>query len=372
MGVGVSGEGEAGGEPHRIKGAGVYAIRHPASGRVYVGSSGHIAKRWREHRCALRAGKHHNAHLQRLWNKYGEESLAWEVLETVDHLGLLLQREQFYIDGLGARGSPLRLNASPTAHSPRGTRHRPEVVEAMRLRVIAAYTNPDFRRVHQEGQRRRFQDQGERQAIKERNSSLYRVTTPEGDTLDVRGITAFCRQNGLSVTRMSALARGESRKDNFRGWRCELVTQSVSAANRMKSVRPAPPEHGRGHTSQKAFRAKSPDGEMFEGLGLAKFCREKGLNEAAARNVAARRAAHHRGWIIRWEGDLRSEDDWTAVPRQRGLIRTYRLIDPEGREWTTDNLLTFARQRALNAPTLVEVARGRRRHHKGWQVQYAD
>ena len=59
--------------------AGVYSIQSP-SGRRYIGSSVNMGKRWREHRYALRHGKHVNAALQNAWNKYGSAALEFSAL----------------------------------------------------------------------------------------------------------------------------------------------------------------------------------------------------------------------------------------------------------------------------------------------------
>lgn len=77
--------------------SGVYSIVHVASGKRYVGSTTAIlAYRWTEHRWALRAGRHHNRHLQYAWNKYGPTAFIFEVLERCP-TELTLAREEFWI-----------------------------------------------------------------------------------------------------------------------------------------------------------------------------------------------------------------------------------------------------------------------------------
>jgi len=56
---------------------GVYTIRNRITGRAYVGSTGHIAKRWCAHRSQLRNGKHHNPGLQADWDRCGETAFVW-------------------------------------------------------------------------------------------------------------------------------------------------------------------------------------------------------------------------------------------------------------------------------------------------------
>jgi group I intron endonuclease len=62
----------------------IYGLVHGESKRVYVGcTKGKVAKRLREHRCLLRAGKHAEPELQRDWTAYGEQSFTMEVLEEI-------------------------------------------------------------------------------------------------------------------------------------------------------------------------------------------------------------------------------------------------------------------------------------------------
>ena len=77
---------------------GVYKITCEPTGVVYVGSSISVKNRWREHRWALGAGCHHNAHLQNAWNKYGAESFVFDVIQYVDFAENLRDREQHWLD----------------------------------------------------------------------------------------------------------------------------------------------------------------------------------------------------------------------------------------------------------------------------------
>lgn len=76
---------------------GVYKIECVPTGRYYVGSSCDIRKRKRRHLKDLRLGKHHNAFLQRVFDKYGEDSLVFKIkrTETAED-ALLLEQHYLY------------------------------------------------------------------------------------------------------------------------------------------------------------------------------------------------------------------------------------------------------------------------------------
>jgi group I intron endonuclease len=77
--------------------SGVYRIRNLVSGKVYVGSTVNIKKRWATHLHRLRAGAHQNAHLQSSWDKHGEDVFAFEIIEEVPP-DALLETEQRCLD----------------------------------------------------------------------------------------------------------------------------------------------------------------------------------------------------------------------------------------------------------------------------------
>lgn len=61
--------------------AGIYQIRNISNGKRYVGSSVDLKRRQRDHFGKLRNNSHYNPILQNAFNKHGEESFVFEVLE---------------------------------------------------------------------------------------------------------------------------------------------------------------------------------------------------------------------------------------------------------------------------------------------------
>ena len=64
--------------------SGIYTITNIANGKIYIGQAIDIFDRWIEHKCSLRNQYFENDRLQKAWNKYGEESFKFEVLEQWD------------------------------------------------------------------------------------------------------------------------------------------------------------------------------------------------------------------------------------------------------------------------------------------------
>ena len=84
--------------------SGIYRIENKQDEMEYIGSAVNIEKRWRKHRFLLRGNRHDNIHLQRAWNKYGEDSFVFTVLEEVNTDELLIV-EQKHLDALFIQGN---------------------------------------------------------------------------------------------------------------------------------------------------------------------------------------------------------------------------------------------------------------------------
>lgn len=78
---------------------GIYQIKNLVSGKLYIGSSNIVQKRWTQHRRELRTGIHSNPRLQNAWNKYGEENFEFSIVEVCD-IDNLRNREQHFINSL--------------------------------------------------------------------------------------------------------------------------------------------------------------------------------------------------------------------------------------------------------------------------------
>ena len=76
----------------------IYKIRNVVNDKFYVGSTVDSRKRFWAHRKALRLGTHDCTHLQRAWNKYGEDCFKFEIVEVVPEGEDLLAAEQKWLD----------------------------------------------------------------------------------------------------------------------------------------------------------------------------------------------------------------------------------------------------------------------------------
>lgn len=113
---------------------GVYLILNTVNNKKYVGSTTlSFRVRWGNHKRMLRKDRHDNQHLQRAWNKYGEDKFKFSVLERCG-ADECLQREQFYLDTYQCFKHGY--NRRPLASSPRGCKHSEATKEKFRKRML--------------------------------------------------------------------------------------------------------------------------------------------------------------------------------------------------------------------------------------------
>lgn len=80
--------------------AGIYKITCSGNNKFYIGSTKCFRARFKEHRNDLRHNRHHSRYLQNCCNKYGLESLVFEIIEIIEDLTTLLKQEYEYIQNL--------------------------------------------------------------------------------------------------------------------------------------------------------------------------------------------------------------------------------------------------------------------------------
>ena len=114
--------------------SGIYGIINKYEGKIYVGSSVYVHKRWTNHKNELSKGTHSNKYLQGTYNKYWKNPFIYVLLEEVVDENKLIEREQFWIDYLKPTDKENGYNLNPTAGSRLGSKCSEETKEKMRAK----------------------------------------------------------------------------------------------------------------------------------------------------------------------------------------------------------------------------------------------
>lgn len=83
---------------------GIYCIKNNVTNKVYIGKAKSLSSRKSSHKWALRNNKHVNVYLQHSWNKYGEDSFCFIIIEycSVEELST---KEQYWVNFYNATNS---------------------------------------------------------------------------------------------------------------------------------------------------------------------------------------------------------------------------------------------------------------------------
>lgn len=83
-----------------MKQSGIYKITCRPNNKIYIGSAVNLNVRWNRHLSELKTNKHVNPILQNAYNKYGIDKFRFEIIEIIDDVTKLFEREQFYLNTL--------------------------------------------------------------------------------------------------------------------------------------------------------------------------------------------------------------------------------------------------------------------------------
>lgn len=100
--------------------SGIYKITNLINNKVYVGKSVYLDIRWGQHISDLRRNKHKNIHIQNAFNKYGEISFKFEIIEVINE-ELLSEKEVFWIKELKSFKQEFGYNKTLGGEGQKGT-----------------------------------------------------------------------------------------------------------------------------------------------------------------------------------------------------------------------------------------------------------
>lgn len=116
---------------------GIYKIINVVNNKFYVGSAVNFSRRKARHFSELRHNKHNNRWLQASWNKYGEKSFVFVVVEEVQEKALLLEVENRWLEehvgkehcyNIGVYATAPMLGMSGESSPTWGYKHTPEAI----------------------------------------------------------------------------------------------------------------------------------------------------------------------------------------------------------------------------------------------------
>ncbi len=257
---------------------GIYRITNTTNGMFYIGSAVNLYKRRGTHSYYLRRNAHHNPKLQAAWNKYGEASFTFEVVELVLVPELLTAREQYWLETLKPFGHK-GFNIARIAGSSLGIKRSAETCEKIGAAHRGLKPSPEAREKNRQSQ------------LGKPGYWTDKKFSPEMSA-------------NMSVVRRGRPAHNRGTKhtpEAIEKIRLAGLERTYSAETRAKmstSIRAAKVGY------MKTLIVTAPDGTEYTIVGIRQFCKDHHLDRSTLMRVAKGQEPHHKGWKARYPSDL--------------------------------------------------------------------
>ena len=239
---------------------GVYCFLNLCNGKRYVGQSINIRRRYNSHKYELKNGKHHNQHLQRAWNKYGNKNFKYIILEICRDEEHAIEREQYWADKFKSFVGEKGYN----------------IGKCMKVWNTGIKLS--------ESTRKKMSVQRKKNLTPKMLKMLQTMNIGRKFGKEFR---EKCAKNFLGKHHSK-----ESKKKLS-------IAQSKHQASLTKSEKRKAFSH-----KMKVLRLISPDGQPYEITGIRGFCEEFKLDRAAIGRVIKKTNKHHLGWRA-FDGDIK-------------------------------------------------------------------
>lgn len=242
---------------------GVYQIYNTVTGKRYVGSTiTDFNKRWIIHKCLLRKNQHHSPYLQASFNKHGEDSFEYIILEYCkpEHC---IQREQWWMDLFGVYNREYGYNATVlagnvTGHKvseenkkklslvhkgnkyASGCKRSEETKQKLRLAKLGTKfskeycekrslmykgkNNPNYGKKHTEEARRKISNSKIR--------FVYKIISPCNEEIIINNLREFCKDNSLDQAAMMRVVNGKANHHKgYKGFKLQDLKELENGIN---------------------------------------------------------------------------------------------------------------------------------------------
>jgi len=172
---------------------GIYCIENINTNKKYIGQSINIEDRWSKHKSELRHNSHDNDYLQKAWNKYGEDSFKFYILEECPQ-SQLNKKEIYYINLYNVLdynyGYNLKEGGQDGFVSEYGNNKRKESLKKN-------YENSDLREKRRQDALKQWSDPNIKSKILGENNGMYGKT----HTIEARKKISEARKGTVSTKR---------------------------------------------------------------------------------------------------------------------------------------------------------------------------
>ena len=197
---------------------GIYNIVNVIDGKIYIGSSNDIERRFRKHRSLLNRNIHENKYLQNAWNKYGETNFKF-ILVKECLMDVLLITEQEYLNK-AKEICDVYYNfnfISSKPPSPKG-RILSEYTKQKLSILRSGENNPQFGKSPTKDTKRKMSIS--------HSKINYKFVNPDNIVITIINLKKFCKEHGLNEGGMYGVQKG--RYKQYKGWKKYIFEKVMS------------------------------------------------------------------------------------------------------------------------------------------------
>lgn len=305
------------------------------------------------------------------YNKYGVENFEIEILaQKVENIDKLNELEEFYADMFNSY-KPNGYNLRKCGDNRRLLPHQIEMIRKNKSKtyflrkidtweIIEIFNLQEFCRkenLSDGALRAMIAEQGgiivsngyclptrTKQEVQERKMTKFKNKTfklldKKGELVEVNGIMKFAEDNDLEMGSFYKLLNGDML--HYKGFR--LPHRENEWPDRFVK-----------------FELISPNGEIFKGQNLQKFCIENNLSYAEIGKVLRKERLEYYGWK---RSDTTEED---ILMKGRTDKNSITLINPQGQEIYVENLYLFCKKNNLNYELFYNLYMNFSKTATGW------
>lgn len=161
---------------------GIYMIKNTVNGKVYIGQSVNIARRWAKHKRELKKNNYHEKqHLQDSWNKYGESNFEFKIIEECQpNATILNERETYWIGFYDSSNKEKGYNKALSGGTTLGIKFSDEIREKMsKSRLGMAFSEEHRKKIGEANRKRVISEQMRRKIAEANRRRVYTASMRE-------------------------------------------------------------------------------------------------------------------------------------------------------------------------------------------------
>lgn len=183
---------------------GIYKITNMLNGKIYIGSSSNIHKRWKAHKCQKKA----MYPIQHAMNKYGIENFKFEIVELANgDIKHLISLEQRWLDYYKSYDPKIGYNVRTIAENNTGIKFSKSHNE--RLSKAISGTN-------HWAYGKKFTKEESLKLKLGLSKRVYKLVSPENICFATKFLVDFCKVRNLDYRNMLRVYNGEIL--SYKGW----------------------------------------------------------------------------------------------------------------------------------------------------------